>query len=85
MTAGWRVEIAPPRDATCAGSPAGPDARFDALDHLSPIVTGDLIKLQGRTEHRLRVGAWRVILRLDDEARTAHVLRVLPRGRAYDR
>ncbi|TML96179.1 MAG: hypothetical protein E6G10_27290, partial [Actinobacteria bacterium] len=34
-------------------------------------------------EHRLRVGDWRVLLRLDRDQRTVYVLRVLPRGRAY--
>jgi mRNA interferase RelE/StbE len=45
----------------------------------------DLRRLQGSDEWRLRVGDWRVRLRLDFEARTAVVVRILPRGRAYDR
>jgi mRNA-degrading endonuclease RelE of RelBE toxin-antitoxin system len=46
---------------------------------------GDVIKLRGRDDHRLRVGDWRIILRLDEQARIVRVLRVLPRGRAYER
>lgn len=46
---------------------------------------GTLRKLSGREEYRLRVGDWRVLLTLDDKTRTIQVLRVLPRGRAYDR
>jgi mRNA interferase RelE/StbE len=45
----------------------------------------DLLRLQGSDEWRLRVGDWRVRLRLDFEARTVVVVRILPRGRAYDR
>ena len=44
-----------------------------------------LRRLQGSDGWRLRVGAWRVRLRLDFEARAVVVVRVLPRGRAYDR
>jgi mRNA-degrading endonuclease RelE of RelBE toxin-antitoxin system len=42
-----------------------------------------LVKLKGSDELRLRVGDWRVRLRLDIPARKVVVLRVLPRGRAY--
>ena len=45
----------------------------------------DLRRLQGSDEWRLRVGDWRVRLRLDFDARTVVVVRVLPRGRAYER
>lgn len=44
-----------------------------------------LRKLSGRTQSRLRVGDWRVIIELDIPARTIVVERVLPRGRAYER
>lgn len=45
----------------------------------------DLRSLSGRSESRLRVGDWRVLLELEPDTRTIVVLRVLPRGRAYDR
>ena len=45
----------------------------------------DLRRLRGSDEWRLRVGDWRVRFELDFEARTVIVLRILPRGRAYDR
>lgn len=45
----------------------------------------DLRRLRGSDEWRLRVGDWRVRLTLDFEARAVVVVRVLPRGRAYDR
>ncbi len=43
------------------------------------------MRLHGSDELRLRVGDWRVRLRLDAQAEVVVVLRVLPRGRAYDR
>jgi mRNA interferase RelE/StbE len=45
----------------------------------------DLQRLKGSDEWRLRVGDWRVRLQLDFETRSVVVVRVLPRGRAYDR
>lgn len=48
-------------------------------------VNAPLVKLTGKDQHRLRVGDWRVRLRLDTDERAVYVLRVLPRGRAYDR
>jgi mRNA interferase RelE/StbE len=47
--------------------------------------SGAMRKLTGRAESRLRVGDWRVLLKLDYETKTIRVQRVLPRGRAYDR
>jgi mRNA interferase RelE/StbE len=46
---------------------------------------GDVATLAGADdEWRLRVGDWRVRFTRDDHG-TVQVLRVLPRGRAYDR
>jgi len=45
----------------------------------------DVRRLSGSDEWRLRVRDWRVRLQLDSEARTLIVVRILPRGRAYDR
>ena len=47
--------------------------------------SGQLSRLVGRPEYKLRVGEWRIIIELDQGARTVVVHRVLPRGRAYDR
>ncbi|MFI5009371.1 MAG: type II toxin-antitoxin system RelE/ParE family toxin [Solirubrobacterales bacterium] len=46
---------------------------------------GSLSRLTGRPESRLRIGDWRVILETDHEARQVFIVRVLPRGRVYDR
>jgi mRNA interferase RelE/StbE len=42
-------------------------------------------KLAGRPESRLRVGDWRVIFEVSFSRHTVFVIRVLPRGKAYDR
>ncbi len=44
-----------------------------------------LRKLTARRESRLRVGDWRVLLELSQGNRIITVVRVLPRGRAYER
>lgn len=46
---------------------------------------GQLRKLTGSPESKLRVGDWRVLVTLDEQAKTVQVIRVLPRGRVYDR
>lgn len=57
-----------------------------AIDRLaSEPQTAKLNRLTSRPESRLRVGDWRILLELDVEARTIVILRILPRGRAYDR
>jgi mRNA interferase RelE/StbE len=57
---------------------------YDALERLvGEHATGDVIRLKGSDEWRLRVGDWRVLFRRDPAARVILVLRVLPRGRAY--
>lgn len=56
-----------------------------ALDALAATpASGQLRRLAGREELRLRVGDWRVLLDLDKAKREIIIYRVLPRGRAYD-
>lgn len=50
-----------------------------------PEVSQDIRHLRGRAESRIRVGDWRVLLRVDRGQRLVQVQRILPRGRAYDR
>jgi mRNA-degrading endonuclease RelE of RelBE toxin-antitoxin system len=45
----------------------------------------DVRKLTGTSEQRLRVGDWRVRFVRDSSRRQIVILRILPRGRAYDR
>lgn len=42
-------------------------------------------KLAGRSESRLRVGDWRVIFEVSFSRQEVYVIRVLPRGRVYER
>jgi mRNA-degrading endonuclease RelE of RelBE toxin-antitoxin system len=59
---------------------------LDAIDRLcADEPTGDVRRLAGRPESRLRVGDWRILFIRDDARQAVRVLRVLPRGRAYDR
>jgi mRNA interferase RelE/StbE len=76
LSAGWRVEITPParRDLRRMDPPV----RERVLDALGSLIadppTGDVIKLKGRHEHRLRVGDWRVLLRLAPDEANVYVL-----------
>ena len=48
-------------------------------------LAGDIKRLRGLGEYRLRVGDWRVRFERDDRELTIVVVRGLPRGRAYNR
>ena len=48
-------------------------------------LTGDVKRLKGSREYRLRVGDWRVRFEREDRQLIITVVRVMPRGRAYDR
>lgn len=83
----WGIEITPParRDVRRLDPPVRRRVR-DALERLAESPKdAQLVRLHGSDELRLRVGDWRVRLRLDAQAEVVVVLRVLPRGRAYDR
>ncbi|MBS1890369.1 MAG: type II toxin-antitoxin system RelE/ParE family toxin [Actinobacteria bacterium] len=58
------------------------------LDGLDRFITaprsGDIRKLDS-VQWRLRIGDWRVRFSFDDGNQVIIVLRILPRGRAYDR
>jgi mRNA interferase RelE/StbE len=58
-------------------------AAIDRLAGENP--SGDIRRLTNRPESRMRVGDWRILFIRDDETRTLRILRVLPRGQAYDR
>jgi mRNA interferase RelE/StbE len=48
-------------------------------------LAGDIKRLRGSGDYRLRVGDWRIRFERHDRQLTIVVVRVLPRGRAYDR
>lgn len=66
-----------------------PQVRARVLAAIERVIANDLRadvrKLAGADEHRLRVGDWRVRFRRHAASRELLVLRVLPRGRAYER
>lgn len=86
MTPGWSLRFAPParRDLKRLDPPVQRRI-LDALDKfVAAPRSGDIRKLNA-AQWRLRVGDWRVRFSFDDENQVIVVLRVLPRGRAYDR
>lgn len=57
-----------------------------ALDRLlAQDASLDLRRLHDSDEWRLRVGDWRIRLQLDFNTRSVIIVRILPRGRAYNR
>ena len=85
-SAPWRVELT--RTAQRDQRRLDPPVRTRVEDSLrllaqDPLRAGALRKLTGAPEWRLRIGDWRALVLLDTQARTIHVTRVLPRGRAY--
>lgn len=48
-------------------------------------LTGDVKRLRGSDEYRLRVADWRERFERRDRERTIVIVRVLTRGQAYDR
>lgn len=83
---GWRVLIGsevrkriarmPPEDATRI---------LKALHGLAsgPPFPGDVKRLRGRPEWRLRVGGWRVLFRIDAQNKTLVAVDAGPRGDVY--
>lgn len=86
MSPDWSHQTTPParRDL----KRLDPPVRRRILDALDRFVldpqSGDIRKLDA-VQWRLRIGEWRVRFSFDDERQVIVILRVLPRGRAYDR
>lgn len=82
----WSLRVMPParRDLKRLDRPVQRRI-LDALDRfVAAPRRGDIRKLDS-VQWRLRVGDWRVRFSFDDENQVIVVLRILPRGRAYDR
>jgi mRNA interferase RelE/StbE len=76
--------IAPAATKTLRKLPRNEQERIQAAIWRLP--AGDVRRLQGRRdEWRLRIGDWRVLIRLDQNAHLIVVTAVKPRGGAYDR
>jgi mRNA interferase RelE/StbE len=82
----WRIEITrtAQRDLRRLDPPVRQRvaAALQALA-VDPHRAGQLRKLTGAPESRLRVGDWRALVLLDEPNRVIQLTRVLPRGRAY--
>lgn len=85
-SAPWRVELThtAQRDLRRLDPPVRTRVE-NSLRRLAdnPHQAGQLRKLTGAPEWRLRIGDWRALVLLDIQTRTIRVTRVLPRGRAY--
>jgi mRNA interferase RelE/StbE len=82
----WTYAVTPParRDLRRLDPPVRRRI-IDTLDRFVANPFGGDIRRLNTVEWRLRVGDWRVRFAFDDQQRVIVVLRVLPRGRAYDR
>lgn len=87
MTRRWQVRYA--RQAEKDLGRLDPPVRRRVVTAIDRLAAGDasgVIRLRGvDAAYRLRVGDWRVIFRRLDAELVILVVRVLPRGRAYDR
>ncbi len=53
-----------------------------AIDPYAP--NNNVIRLKGSADYRLRVGDWRVVYSLQDKRLVIVIVRIAPRGGAYD-
>ena len=58
------------------------EAKIEQLAGDPDSLKNNVTRLVGTKESRLRVGDWRVIFRIDLE--TLHIIRIAPRGGAYE-
>ena len=73
--------------SACGVMKGGKHTNTPVLGQRVSVLTGegDVVRLVDvePPEYRLRVGDWRVRFAREDEHRLLHVLRVMPRGKAY--
>lgn len=82
----WTVFVSRPADHDLEKLSHDVSARIlEAVKLWADEERGDIRAVQNldRATHRLRVGDWRVLLKLDHGTRTATVMRALSRGSAY--
>jgi mRNA interferase RelE/StbE len=82
---GWRIELAARAQRDIKR--LDPPVRRRVVEAIRGLIAdppeGDIKRLTGSDELRLRVGDWRVRFTRDNDQRLVTILRVLPRGRAY--
>lgn len=83
---GWRVEITRQAQKDIAALPVEMEGRVEeAIAELKKApMFNDMEKLSGREQrYKIRVGDWRIILRVDKPAKVVFATSVKPRGSAY--
>jgi mRNA-degrading endonuclease RelE of RelBE toxin-antitoxin system len=81
----WERRAADELAALARGNPSMGRRTVQAIQRFAATGLGDVRRLTGEENLRLRVGDWRVIFTYDVGRRSIIILRVLPRGRAYRR
>ncbi len=81
----WQVKVMPKAQKRLDRMPQKTALRIvDALEAMqTDPFAQDMKRLQGRNEWRLRVGPWRVILRILDQELVILALDIGPRGDVY--
>ncbi len=81
----WTVTVMPTAEKQLARIPNPDKGRIlAAIVALEDGIEGrDVRPLAGRTDYRLRVGKWRVLMDVDDENLAIYINRVGPRGDIY--
>ena len=81
MVTYWSVVLSPEVKKRLEKIP-NPDRRriLTALDALSNGPSGDIKPLKGRSEWRLRIGGWRILLDVDEPDRKIRVSSIGSRG-----
>jgi mRNA interferase RelE/StbE len=80
----WSLIVAPEAIKRLKKIP-DPDRRrlLGAIHALYSGPSGDIKPLKGRKEWRMRVGAWRVVMQIDEKAKIIDILSIGPRGDVY--
>ena len=80
----WTVTLSPEAKKRLEKIP-NPDRRriLTALDALHTGPSGDIKPLKGRSEWRLRVGGWRILLLIDEDLTKIRVASIDARGDVY--
>ena len=84
MVTSWAVFLSPEVKKRLEKIP-NPDRRriLTALDALSNGPSGDIKPLKGRSEWKLRIGGWRILLEVEEPGRKIRVASIGSRGDVY--
>ena len=84
MVSFWAVFLSPEVKKRLEKIP-NPDRRriLTVLDALSNGPSGDIKPLKGRSEWRLRIGGWRILLDVDEQGKKIRIASIGSRGDVY--